>query len=54
MMPTQCFPGEFSGKEGFAGERDRGQKKPSCGLFSVRPSRLLWFALPAFEPLLLD
>ena len=54
MMPMQCFPGEFSGKEGFAGEWDRGQKKPCCGLFSVHPSRLLWFALPAFEPLLLD
>lgn len=53
MMPTWLFPGEFSGKDSFAGKQDRGQKKPCCGLFSIRPSRLLWFALPAFESLLL-
>lgn len=33
---------------------DRGLKKPSCGLFSICPSPLPWFALPSFEPLLSD
>lgn len=41
MMPMQRFPGEFSGKDVFAGEQDRGQEKPCCVLFSVRPSSLL-------------
>lgn len=35
-----ALPREFSGKEGFAHEQGKGQKKPYCDLFSFCPSRL--------------
>lgn len=38
MLPMQNCPWEFSGKGSFAHERERGQKKPCCGIFSACPA----------------